>query len=80
MLFQEERAKASRERGLIWAILILVAVVVALGLVYVKLNNDVATKRTSSRDPERRLAEVQQQDAELQALRDPPDAARGDDR
>ena len=37
LLPQEERVKASRERGLIWPILILVAVVVVLGLVYVKL-------------------------------------------
>ena len=32
LLPQEERVKASRERGLIWAILILVAIVIVLGL------------------------------------------------
>ena len=46
LLPQEERAKASRERGLIWAILILVAVVVVLGLVYVKLNGDAIAHKT----------------------------------
>ncbi len=45
LLPQEERVKASRERGLIWAILILVAVVVVLGLVYVKYNSDVGAKQ-----------------------------------
>jgi len=45
LLPQEERAKASRERGLIWAIVILVAVVVALGLVYVKYQSDVNAKK-----------------------------------
>ncbi len=44
LLPQEERVKASRERGLIWAILILVALVVVLGLVYVKYNSDVGAK------------------------------------
>ena len=39
LLPQEERVKASRERGLIWAILILVAVVVVLGLVYSRGND-----------------------------------------
>ena len=34
LLPPEQRVKASRERGLLWAILILVAVVVALGMVY----------------------------------------------
>ena len=41
----EQRAKASRERGLLWAILILVAVVVALGLVYVWQNGQVNDKQ-----------------------------------
>jgi Tfp pilus assembly protein PilN len=60
LLPQEERAKASRERGLIWAILILVAVVVVLGLVYVKLNSDVGAKQDE-------LAEIQAQTAVVQA-------------
>jgi type IV pilus assembly protein PilN len=34
LLPPEQRVKASRERGLLWAILILVAVVVVLGMVY----------------------------------------------
>ncbi len=45
LLPQAERVKASRERGLIWAILILVAVVLALGLVYVKFNNEAKSKQ-----------------------------------
>jgi Tfp pilus assembly protein PilN len=45
LLPQEERVKASRERGLIWAILILVVVVVVLGLVYVKYRSDVNAKQ-----------------------------------
>ena len=49
LLPQEERVKASRERGLIWAILILVAVVVVLGLVYVKYNNEVGTQAGRTR-------------------------------
>jgi len=42
LLPPEQRVKASRERGLLWAILILVAIVVALGLVYVWQNNQVS--------------------------------------
>ena len=60
LLPQEERVKASRERGLIWAILILVAVVVVLGLVYVKYNSDVGTK-------EDELAVIQAETAIVQA-------------
>jgi Tfp pilus assembly protein PilN len=60
LLPQEERVKASRERGLIWAILILVAVVVVLGLVYVKYNSDVSAK-------EDELAVVQAETAAVQA-------------
>jgi Tfp pilus assembly protein PilN len=45
LLPPEQRVKASRERGLLWAILILVAVVVALGLVYVWQNGQVSAKQ-----------------------------------
>ena len=45
LLPPEQRAKASRERGLLWAILILVAIVVALGLVYVWQNRQVNDKQ-----------------------------------
>jgi len=41
LLPPEQRVKASRERGLLWAILILVVIVVALGLVYVWQNGQV---------------------------------------
>jgi Tfp pilus assembly protein PilN len=60
LLPQEERAKASRERGLIWAILILVAVVVVLGLVYVKLDRDANAKQDE-------LAAIQAETAVVQA-------------
>ena len=60
LLPQEARVKASRERGLIWAILILVAVVVVLGLVYVKFNSDVGAK-------EDELAAIQAETATVQA-------------
>jgi Tfp pilus assembly protein PilN len=60
LLPQEERVKAARERGLIWAILILVAVVVVLGLVYVKYNSDVGAK-------EDELAAIQAETATVQA-------------
>ena len=66
LLPPEERVKASRERGLLWAILILVAVVVVLGLVYVRQNERRrATSRPSSTSISAEIAVVQQQIAEL---------------
>jgi Tfp pilus assembly protein PilN len=65
LLPQEERVKASRERGLIWAILILVAVVVVLGLVYVKYNSDVNAKQDELAAIQAETAVVQAQIAEL---------------
>ncbi|HTX68087.1 MAG TPA: PilN domain-containing protein [Thermoleophilia bacterium] len=59
LLPREERVKASRERGLIWAILILVAVVVVLGLVYVKVRSDVNAKQDQ-------LTSIQSQTAAVQ--------------
>ena len=55
LLPPEARVKASRERGLIYAVLFLVVVVVALGLVYVWQNNIVKTK-------EDQLAQIQAQE------------------
>jgi Tfp pilus assembly protein PilN len=60
LLPQEARAKASRDRGLIWAILILVVVVVVLGLVYVKYRSDVGAKQDE-------LASIQQETQLVQA-------------
>jgi Tfp pilus assembly protein PilN len=60
LLPQEERVKASRERGLIWAILILVAIVVVLGLVYVKARSDVNSKQNQ-------LSAIQAETATVQA-------------
>jgi len=65
LLPQEERAKASRERGLIWAILILVLVVVALGLVYVKYRSDVNAKQDELTTIQNETAVVQAKIAEL---------------
>jgi Tfp pilus assembly protein PilN len=65
LLPQEERVKASRERGLIWAILILVAVVVVLGLVYVKERSDVNSKQNELTAITTETAAVQQKIAAL---------------
>jgi Tfp pilus assembly protein PilN len=65
LLPQEERVKASRERGLIWAILILVAVVVVLGLVYVKYRSDVSSKQNELTSIQNETAVVQAKIAEL---------------
>jgi Tfp pilus assembly protein PilN len=65
LLPQEERVKASRERGLIWAILILVAIVVVLGLVYVKYRSDVNTKQNELTSIQNETAVVQAKIAEL---------------
>lgn len=65
LLPQEERVKASRERGLIWAILILVAVVVALGLVYVKYQTDVNAKQDELSAIQAETAQAQARIAEL---------------
>jgi Tfp pilus assembly protein PilN len=65
LLPQEERVKASRERGLIWAILILVAVVVVLGLVYVKERSDVNAKQSELTSITDETALVQQKIAAL---------------
>ena len=61
LLPPEQRVKASRERGLLWAILILVAVVVALGLVFVGQNSQVADKQAELDGLTSELAAVQQQ-------------------
>ncbi len=65
LLPPEQRVKASRERGLLWAILILVAVVVALGLVYVFTNQQVSDKQAELDDLMAQTAAVQQQIAAL---------------
>jgi Tfp pilus assembly protein PilN len=75
LLPPEQRVKASRERGLLWAILILVAIVVALGLVYVWQNRQVADKQAELDGLTAETTAVQQQAlalrpyAEIQTLR-----------
>jgi len=61
LLPPEQRVKASRERGLLWAILILVAIVVALGLVYVWQNGQVNDKQAELDGLNAEIAVVQQQ-------------------
>jgi Tfp pilus assembly protein PilN len=65
LLPPEQRVKASRERGLLWAILILVAVVVALGLVYVWQNGQVSNKQTQLDGLTAQVAAEQQKAAAL---------------
>jgi Tfp pilus assembly protein PilN len=65
LLPQEERAKASRERGLLWAILILVALVAVLGVVYFKYKSDVGAKQDELAQIESEMQVVQAQIAEL---------------
>jgi Tfp pilus assembly protein PilN len=75
LLPPEQRVKASRERGLLWAILILVAVVVALGLVYVWESSQVSSRQsdldavTAQVAAEQQKAAVLRPYAELQATR-----------
>src|SRR5450756_2122691 len=61
LLPPEQRVKASRERGLLWAILILVAIVVALGLVYVWQNGQVTDKQVELDGLTAEMSAVQQQ-------------------
>jgi Tfp pilus assembly protein PilN len=61
LLPPEQRVKASRERGLLWAILILVAIVVALGLVYVWQNGQVSDKQAQLDQLTAEVAAVQQE-------------------
>jgi Tfp pilus assembly protein PilN len=61
LLPPEQRVKASRERGLLWAILILVAIVVALGLVYVWQNGQVNDKQAELDGLNAEIAVVQAQ-------------------
>ena len=65
LLPPEQRVKASRERGLLWAILLLVVVVVVLGLVYMWQNKQVADMQTELDDLTAQTTAVQQQIAAL---------------
>ena len=65
LLPPEQRVKASRERGLLWAILILVAIVVALGLVYMWQNTKVSDKQAELDGLTAQVAAEQQKVAAL---------------
>jgi len=65
LLPPEQRVKASRERGLLWAILILVAIVVALGMVYMWQNSQVSDKQAELDAITAQLAVEQQKAADL---------------
>jgi uncharacterized membrane protein (Fun14 family) len=60
LLPPEARVKASRERGLVYAVLFLVVVVVVLGLVYVWQSGIVTTKQND-------LAQIQSEQAVVAA-------------
>ena len=66
LLPPEERAKARRERGLIWVIVALVALMVVLGGVYLWQNNQVGDKEDQAAQLEADIAAVQTQAAALQ--------------
>lgn len=66
LLPPEERVKASRERGLMYAIVALVAVVVALGAVYFWQNGQVSDKQAEVDSLDAQIAQVNQQVALLQ--------------
>jgi Tfp pilus assembly protein PilN len=70
LLPPEQRARASRERGLLWAILILVAVVVVLGVVYFWQNRQLADKQAQLDDITAQVAAEQQKAAALQPYAD----------
>lgn len=60
-----ERDKASRERGLAYALLGLVVLVAALGAVYLMLNRQVATKQDQVNDLQAQINQVNTQVAAL---------------
>ena len=61
-----ERAKAKRERGLMYVIAALVAIIAVLGIVYLWQNNKVGDKQNERDRLEADIAAVQQQAAALQ--------------
>jgi len=61
-----ERAKASRERGLVYVVAALVAIIVVLGAVYLWQNNQVGDKEDEAAVLEAEIAAVAQQAAALQ--------------
>lgn len=66
LLPKEAQAKASRERGLAYALVLLVALVVALGAVYVQQTAAVGDKEQQLADLQSQTAALQQQIAALQ--------------
>jgi Tfp pilus assembly protein PilN len=60
-----ERDKASREQGLVFALVGLAVLVVALGGVYLMLNRQVATKQDQVNDLQAQIQQVEAQVAEL---------------
>lgn len=66
LLPPEERAKARRERGLMYVIVALVAVIAVLGVVYFWQNSQVSDKEDERDRLQAEIAQVQQQAAALQ--------------
>lgn len=65
LLPPEERVKASRDRGRLYAVLSVVALVLALGVVYFQQNSVLDGKEAELREVNNELASVQQQLAAL---------------
>lgn len=66
LLPREERAKAQRERGLLWVVIALVALVALLGVIYLWQSSQVSDKEEERDRLEAEIAAVQQQAAALQ--------------
>jgi Tfp pilus assembly protein PilN len=66
LLPKDAQAKASRERGLVYALLLLIAVVLVLGVVYVQQSAAVGDKEQELADLQSQTAVLQQQIAALQ--------------
>jgi Tfp pilus assembly protein PilN len=66
LLPKEAQAKASRERGLVYALLLLIGVVLVLGMVYVQQTGAVGDKEQELADLQAQIAGLQQQIAALQ--------------
>jgi type IV pilus assembly protein PilN len=61
-----EREKASRQQGMTYALLGLVALVLALGAIYLVFNREVATKQDQVSELQAQVGQVNQQVASLQ--------------
>jgi Tfp pilus assembly protein PilN len=70
LLPREQRAKASRERGLLYAMLLLVGIVVVLGLLYVQQNSVLNDRQQELDDLQAQSTALQVEIAALQPYQD----------